>query len=264
MGLRFNLASHDIITGIAGWRIWLLLAWQDIRLRYRRSILGPFWITISMAISVYSLGFLYGHLFKIDLHQYFPFLAIGLLVWTLINAIVTDSTNALIEAGGYLRQIKMPTIIFILRVVARNFIIFAHNLVAIIPIVIFCGMSLGWHTFAVFYGLVIIIINAVVYGLILGMLGAKYRDIAQVITSLMQVIFFVTPVMWMPKILAGQYGYVITLNPFAQFIELIRAPIMGGWPSQYCIVMTLVLFLVGFVIATIMFVRIRHRIIYWL
>ena len=100
MSLRFALALQDITQGLLSSRIWLLLAWQDIRLRYRRSILGPFWITISMAISIYSMGFLYGNLFKMDLQQYFPFLATGLLTWTFINTVISDSTNVLIDASG--------------------------------------------------------------------------------------------------------------------------------------------------------------------
>src|SRR5438477_7497650 len=99
-----NLAISDIKDGLRGWRIWLLLSWQDIRLRYRRSSLGPFWITLSMAISIYTMGFLYGHLFKADLRNYYPFLAAGMLTWNLIYILIVDGTNAFIEAEDYLKQ----------------------------------------------------------------------------------------------------------------------------------------------------------------
>lgn len=261
MALYFKLAVQDLIAGIKAWRIWGLLAWQDIRLRYRRSQLGPFWITLSMAVTIYSMGFLYGHLFKLDLHYYFPYLAAGMLTWALISTTINEGTNAFIEATGYLRQTKLPYIVFVLRVVVRNLIIFAHNIIAIIPIIIFCNVPFGLPTFGIIIGIIIIALNGTVYGVILGMLGARYRDIAQVIVSLMQVIFFLTPIMWIPT--AKMY-FVVKINPFAQYIDLIRSPLMGVWPSSYAYLVTTGLTLFGLVLMLLMFSRSRHRIVYWL
>src|SRR5690242_11037894 len=78
---NYQLAINDLVNGLKKWNIWLMLAYQDVKLRYRRSVLGPFWITISMAITVYSMGFLYGHLFHSKLQTYFPFLVAGMLGW---------------------------------------------------------------------------------------------------------------------------------------------------------------------------------------
>lgn len=264
MKRKFKLALQDIIDGVLNWRIWLLLGWQDIRLRYRRSQLGPFWLTLSMAVTVYSMGFLYGHLFKMNLQQYFPFLASGMLIWALISTTINESTNAFIEAMGYLKQMKMPYIIFILRVVTRNIIVFAHNILAVVPIMIYCHVSFGWHTLAIFWGMLIIAINGVIFGMILAMLGARFRDIAQVITNVVQVVFFLTPVMWMPKLLPEKYYFLIKINPLAQFIDLIRAPLMGTWPALYTSAFTLGLTIFGMIIMLFLFTRVRHRIIYWL
>jgi lipopolysaccharide transport system permease protein len=261
---NFSLATHDIICGIKNWRIWGLLAWQDIRLRYRRSQLGPFWISLSMAITIYSMGFLYGHLFKMDLQTYFPFLASGMLAWALISTTVNESTSAFVEAASYLRQVKLPYIVFILRVVIRNLIIFAHNIIAVIPIIFFCHVHIGLPMLSIFPGIILIALSGVVYGAILGMLGARYRDIAQVITSLMQVVFFLTPVMWMPRFLPPEYSFVVKLNPFAQYLELIRAPMTGVWPSEYTYFVTLGVTLFGIMLMLWMFSRSWHRIVYWL
>ena len=91
---KYYLAWNDIADGLKSWRIWLLLAWHAVKLRYRRSTLGPFWITISMAITIYTMGILYGHLFKINLAVYYPFLATGILGWNLISLIVNGSGRA--------------------------------------------------------------------------------------------------------------------------------------------------------------------------
>lgn len=264
MLLRYKLAIKDLLEGVKAWRIWGLLAWQDIRLRYRRSQLGPFWITLSMAVTIYSMGFLYGHLFKMNLQYYFPYLASGMLTWALISTTINDSTNAFIDASGYLKQTKLPYLLFVLRVVMRNLIIFFHNLIAVIPIIIFCKVPLGLPTFGFFLGIAIIALNGAIYGVILSMLGARYRDIAQVIVSFMQVIFFLTPIMWMAKSLPDKMQYVVKINPFAQYIDLIRSPLLGVWPSLYSYAITLILTILGFILMLFMFSRSRHRIVYWL
>lgn len=264
MNTYSKLALQDIYEGISHWRIWLLLSWQDIRLRYRRSQIGPFWLTISMAVTIYSMGFLYGHLFKMDLVYYFPFLASGLLTWALISVMLNESTNSLVEAGGYLKQMKLPYIIFILRVVTRNVIIFFHNVLAVIPIVIYCNISLGWRTLFLFIGVLIIALNGVIYGLVLGMLGARFRDIEKIVMSLIQVTFFITPVMWAPRILPDKYKFIANYNPFTHYIDLIRAPLMGNVPSMDNYLVTIGLAVVGLFLMLWMFARSRHRIIYWL
>lgn len=264
MNKKFTAIINDLVVGICDWRIWLLLGWQDIRLRYRRSQLGPFWLSISMAVTIYSMGFLYGHLFKMDLQYYFPFLASGLLTWTLIATVINESTSALIEASGYLKQAKLPYIIFVLRIVTRNIIAFFHNIVPIIPLIFFCHLPLGWHTLLIFVGLLIIALNGIVYGLILSMFGARFRDIGQIITSIIQVIFFLTPIMWAPKFLPDKYKFIVNFNPFTQYVELIRAPIMGAIPGAYAYTVSLSLLLAGFVLMLAIFYRGRHRIIYWL
>lgn len=261
---RLKLAINDIVEGLLSWRIWLILAWQDIRLRYRRSQLGPFWLTISMAVTIYSMGFLYGHLFKMDLQTYFPFLASGLLVWTMIINIVNDSTNSLIEATPYLKQIKLPYIVFVLRVVMRHFIIFLHNIIAVIPIIIFCHIKVGWWLLALPFGLLIVLLNGAIYGVILAMIGARFRDIAQIIASIMQVIFFVTPVMWMARILPPQYQFIVKFNPFAQFIDVVRLPLLGSWPSLHNYIVISAITILGILLMSFLYYRGRHRIIYWL
>lgn len=261
---NWQLALQDFKAGFSNWRVWLLLSWQDIRLRYRRSQLGPFWLTISMAITIYSMGFLYGHLFKIDLKKYYPFLAAGMLAWNLIYALVAEGTHSLVEAESYLKQIKLPYTTFILRVVCRCLIVFAHNILVMIPIIILFHIHISWSILFLFPALLIIAANGFCYGMLFATFGARYRDVGQIIISLMQVAFFMTPIMWSPDILPGRYQFVTALNPFAQFIELLRAPFTGNLPSLYAITFTVSLFSIGMIFLFVMFAKVRHRIIYWL
>lgn len=259
-----QLAWQDIKDGMSKWRIWFMLAYQDIKLRYRRSILGPFWITISMAITVYSMGFLYAHLFHSVIEQYYPFLVSGMLAWALISTTLTDLTDTFITTE--IKQIKLPYSLYIHRVLSRNIIIFLHNILVMVPIFILFHktVQVNWHTLILLPGLVLIYINSVIYGLILAMIGARYRDISQIIKSLIQVIFFITPIMWNPIILPEQDRYLVLANPFYSYIELIRAPLLGTSPTTLNWSVTLSLTLIGMLICAYMFSRYRARIIYWL
>lgn len=261
-----QLALEDFYQGIEKWHIWLSLAYQDIKLRYRRSALGPFWITLSMAITIYSMGFLYGHLFRTDLREYFPFLAAGLLSWTLISTTISDLTDAFIASEGLIKQIKLPYSIYIHRVIMRNFIIFFHNILVMIPIFIIfhSSLSINFKSLLLIPNLALIYFNAVTYGLILAMIGARYRDIPQIIKSLIQVIFFITPVIWNPAILPEKYHVLVVYNPFYAFVQLIREPLTGNSPSLSVFTMMGVVSLIGILFSWALFVKYRARIVYWL
>ena len=131
-----QMAIKDLNEGLQKWRLWLTLSYHDIRLRYRRSVLGPLWLTISIAISLYSMGYLYSSLFHQELHAYYPYLVSGMLGWTLISTLVMEYTDGFISYQSLIYQLKLPYTLHIHRIAARNMIVFFHNLLILIPIYI--------------------------------------------------------------------------------------------------------------------------------
>jgi len=261
-----KLALQDITDGFKQWRIWFLLSYQDIKIRYRRSVLGPFWITLSMAITAYSMGFLYSHLFHTDLQSYFPFLVAGMLAWNFISSTITELVDSLTIEESMIKQIKLPYSLYVNKVVARNFIVFLHNLPIILPIIaIFHETAkINFYTLMLIPGLILLYANALTYGLTLAMIGARFRDITQIVKSLIQVVFFVTPVMWNPEILPPAKRFIANLNPFYAFIELIRCPLIGSSPSLTSWLMVALITVLGFILCFKIFSRYRSRIVYWL
>lgn len=259
-------AWRDIQNGFRRWDVWLLLAYQDIKLRYRRSVIGPFWITLSMAITVYTMGFLYSHLFHIPLGQYFPYLAGGMLSWSLISTTVTDLAEAFITNEALLKQIKLPYSLYIHRVTARNFLIFFHNLVIFIPLMIIFHeqIPVNWHLLLLIPALTTVYFNCLTYGIVLAMLGGRYRDITQIIKSVVQIIFFVTPIMWKPEVLPASKQFIALLNPMYAFVEIIRQPLMGNLPSSMSLGLVTLTSLIGVLLCYVLFTTRRARIIYWL
>lgn len=259
-------AVKDLKDGVIKWRIWFMLAYQDIKLRYRRSVLGPFWLTISMAITVYSMGFLYAKLFHIELSRYYPFLVGGMLSWSLISTIVTEMTDGFLTSEAFIKQIKLPYSLYIHRITTRNVLIFLHNMLVMAPIYLLFHdhAKLNAYSLLIIPGMLLIYLNSLFYGLLLAMIGARYRDISQMIKSLVTVIFFVTPVLWAPDALQGRHYYLIDLNPFYAFIEMIRAPMLGHAPSLANFLVVSIVTIIGYTLSIAVFKRYRSRIVYWL
>ncbi|MBP6917363.1 MAG: ABC transporter permease [Legionellaceae bacterium] len=261
-----QMAIKDLNEGLQKWRLWLTLSYHDIRLRYRRSVLGPLWLTISIAISLYSMGYLYSSLFHQELHAYYPYLVSGMLGWTLISTLVMEYTDGFISYQSLIYQLKLPYTLHIHRIAARNMIVFFHNLLILIPIYILFHdtAKINTCTLLLIPGLCVIYINAISFGTVLALIGARYRDMSQFIKSIIQVIFFITPVMWKPDMLTGKKHLIVDWNPFYSILEMIRAPLLGEVPNFDNVRTSLVITLVGFIMWYSLFIRYRSRIVYWL
>ncbi len=260
-----RLALLDIQQGIRSWHTWLLLGVQDIRLRYRRSVIGPFWITLSMAIMIYTMGFLYGKLFKVDLSIYYPYLAAGIITWTLIATTITESVEAFFQSANYILQSKLPYSTYILRIVTRNFIIFLHNLLTLLPILIIFKVKISFLILPLlFFNMALIFICGFCYAYIIAIVGTRYQDVKQIIVSLTQIFFLLTPIMWMPSMLPERFGLFAELNPFYQLINLMRQPLTGHLPEVFTYVYTFSLLATGFIVLFLLLRRTRHRIAFWI
>lgn len=260
---NFRLALRDLSSGIGSIYIWPMLGWQEIRQRYRRSMIGPFWLTISNGALVCGMGPLYGRLFGMDISTYFPFLAVSFVVWLLIANLINESCTAFIAAEGYVKQIKLPLSVHVLRLVWKNLIIFAHNLVIVVIVLFFFPPALTWQLLLVPLAVLVIAANGIWVGLLLGLLCARFRDIPQIVASLMQVALFLTPVMWKADML-GRHIWAAKANPLFHFLEIVRQPLLGGGSAAASWTFVLVITLLGFAATLFVFGRFRARIAYWL
>ena len=241
--------------------LWTRLAWQDVLLRYRRSWLGPFWLTLSMGVMIASLGVVYGDIFKVDMHDYLPYITVGLLVWGLISTSISEGCQTFIEAEWFIKQIDLPISIFPFRVVARNIIIFTHNCVIYALVMAIFGVGFGWTALLAIPGLLILLLNALCSSLLLGMLSARFRDLPQIVSSVLQIAFFATPVFWRPDLVSNDL--VVLLNPFYHFIELVRAPLLDHTPPLSSYLIASVLTIAGIVLSLAFCRRFRSRVAFW-
>ncbi|WP_289022183.1 ABC transporter permease [Desulfobacter postgatei] len=256
------LAMSDLIEGLRRWPLWLRLGWQDIVLRYRRSIIGPFWLTLSMAVMISTLGLLYSGLFKIDTRNYLPYLTTGLLVWNFINGLISEGCQVFIESDWLICQADLPLSMFPLRVVWRNFILFLHNVPVYIAVVIFFQVKVGWEFVLIIPGLIILLANALWCTILFGMLSARFRDLPQIIASILQVTFFVTPILWTIEQSTSR-RFIVTGNPFYHLIELLRKPMLGEPILLINWGVSLVILFLGCLGTFFFYRRFHGRIAYW-
>jgi lipopolysaccharide transport system permease protein len=256
-----RLAVRDVVEGTVLWPLWATLGWNDIRQRYRRSLLGPFWLTASMAIMVVSLGIIYARIFKTDINDFLPFLCVGLLIWGFLSSAL-EAGALFVGSESYIKQVRLPFSLYVYRFVWSRLIIFAHNFVIYLGVLIYFRISPGIVVLEAIPGLLVLSFNALLVSLYVGMTSARFRDIPQIVASVVQIVFFVTPIMWKPEFL-GEKSYLVAINPFFHLIEIVRAPLLGHSPTfENCAAVAMIT-TVNLLIASILFVKYRSRIAFW-
>ena len=256
-------AGREWWKGTARIDAWATLAWFDVVLRYRRSLLGPWWITLSMGVLLLGLGPLYAHLFGIPVRDYLPYVTLGIVIWSFIASTLQESCAALTTAGMQLRQGTVPQSLILWRLVAKHLIQFAHHAVLFVPVAIWAPVKWSPTTLLAIPGLLLVSSLLHCWGWVLAMACARYRDIASAVGSVLQLMMFLTPVFWEPARLPERAKLVL-LNPFAQMLEVVRAPLLGSAPPalawQICLVSLAVSALVAITIAAAQ----RGRLVYWI
>ena len=210
----------------------LYLGWQDVKDTYQRSTLGPLWITLGLGIQVATIGLVFGLIFGIDLAVYFPFLAISLILWTFLVSAINESTTAYVSSQQIVKQMYVPSFFPVLRVLSKNAIIFFHNLAIILLVLIVFRINPGVGVVLFIPGLALVLVVIYAVSTVAGVVSTRYRDFPPIISSVLMVSFYLTPIIWMPSSLPEQFrAIILTFNPFYHLMELVRAPLMGGVAS---------------------------------
>lgn len=233
--MRINLGSaiSDILLTFKDYSLVGMLGWLDVRHRYKRSAIGPFWLTASMGIMIATMGVIFGKIFHTPLKEFLPFLAVGIVLWGFISTSMTESCAGFALSSALIKQLPLPLFLYIARVLWRNMLVLAHN-IAIFPIILLCvGKMPSWMILISIPGFLLFLINLSWISLLLGILCARYRDLVQLINSIMQIIFYATPIMWMPdKLSQGKGVDLINFNPLYHLISIVRSPLLVKCPPS--------------------------------
>jgi ABC-type polysaccharide/polyol phosphate export permease len=258
-------ASQDLVQGLAQWSLWGRLGWRDVIRRYRRTVIGPFWSAISLGVFVLALGSVGSGLFTYSAKDYLPFLAAGMVVWVMVSSMITESTIMFLGVGNLIRQMRVNYSILAYALVWRNAIVFFHNLSVFFVITLVLNPSLLSPVMILALpGLLLVMINAAWISLTLGIWCLRFRDLQQLITTLVQIAMFVTPIFWPQESLVGPMRIIVVdLNPLYHMIDIIRSPLLGKLPHMESYLYVCLLTAIGWTVFAFFFHRFRGRIAYW-
>jgi len=255
-------AFADIINGARLYELWSRFAFHDIRQRFRRSVLGPLWLTISMGILVATLGLVFSTLFQQDASKTLPYISTGIIFWGLLTGCITDGTTVFISSEAIIRNVPAPLSIHFYRLMARNIIIWGFNMAIYLVVVAYFELVPGWNALLFIPGFILFLINLAWMSLAVGVLSTRYRDIPQLVANFIQVMFFLTPIFWSPLTLPNRPAFV-TLNPFYHLIEIVRAPLLGDEVSSASWALCIGMAAAGLGFTAWLYRRAHARIAYW-
>ncbi|MGH3878632.1 MAG: galactan export ABC transporter permease subunit Wzm/RfbD [Actinophytocola sp.] len=286
----FGKAWDDIREGFSQRELWGHLGWQDIKQRYRRSVIGPLWITLSMAVTAAGLGLLYSTLFNADIRTFLPYITVGFIVWNFMLGCLTEGTDTFIANSGLIKHLPAPITVYALRTVWRLTLMFAHNLLVYFVIVAIFWVDLSRPGYVMtpngsgqpgidatillaIPAFVLLAINGGWVAILFGIISTRYRDIPPVIVSLSQLMFFMTPIVWTTDDLTrltpngGEPPawriLVAELNPLYHYVQLLRAPLIGNTQSWHHWAVVGALTVVGWSLALLAMRNYRSRVSYW-
>ena len=258
-----QMALRDLRASMGRIDLAWSLAWHDVSSRYRGSILGPFWITLSMGLMVMGIGVVYANLFGLALKDFLPLVALGIVFFGAISGTITEGCDTFVHAAGMLSQTSLPMFTFVWRTIFRNVINLGHHLVIVVAVLIYYGYWRTANAPAATIGLIFLVLNAGWISMLIGLASARFRDIPQIVTSVMQFAIFVTPVFW-PVNRLLHHQWVLDINPFYHMLEAVRAPLMGAQVAPHTYLFLAGMAAVGWAATFAIFANIRRRIVHYL
>lgn len=246
LDLAWSLASHDVIS------------------RYRGSILGPFWITLSMGLIVLGIGFLWGELFRVSIHDFIPFVAFGIVFFGTVTGTINEGCETFVQASGMLSQTSLPMFTFVWRTVFRNLINLGHHLVIVLGVLIYFGF---WRTAnypVAALGIILMVVNVAWLSMLVAIVSARFRDIPQIVAAITQAAALMTPVFWLPDRISPKHRAILDLNPFYHLLQAIRAPLMGAEVMPHTYLILAAMAAVGWTLTFSIFAYTRRRIVHYL
>ena len=217
---------HDILAALRLHRLAFYMVKSENKAKYKRTFLGPWWVILSMGFSSLGLGILWTFLWNLPAEQIIPNVTVGFLVWNLILICITDGVEVFTNKADTIKNIDLPLSYHIVELISRHFSNFIQSLIIVVCIwLYFIPGELSQVPFFLF-GLFITSINIFLLVFILSFLNCRYRDIQPLVTSIMPMLFFLSPVLFRIQ-QAAEVAWLMYLNPLTYLITIVRDPLIG-------------------------------------
>ena len=268
--ISWRRAAEDLSTGWAQRQLWGHLGWQDIKQRYRRSVLGPVWISISMAVTAVALGILYAGLFGNPLETQLPYILVGFIIWGFIAGCISEGSDVFVANEGLIKHLPSPISVHVYRLVWRQVLFFAHNLIVYVVMLLIFPQPLNWSLLLAVPALGLLALNGAWVALAFGIVTTRFRDLLPITQSLVQLLFFMTPIVWIyedlvnsPNETIAERARLAELNPLLHFVEILRRPMLGLSTEWRHWVVVGVITVIGWAGTLFIMRKYRARVSYW-
>ena len=209
--------------------------WRDLKIRYKQTVLGVLWALFQPFVTMVVFTIFFGTFGKIpsDNIPYPVFVFSGLLLWQLFSATLLQASNSLVSQESLLTKVYFPRLILPISSLFSNLVDFFVASFILVGLMIYYGFVP--HIFGILLVPLLVLITcifAVGLGLFLASLNVKYRDVKYILPFFVQLLLFVTPVIY-PSSILGKYAWLLAVNPMTGVIKAMRAALFGGQPINW-------------------------------
>jgi ABC-2 type transport system permease protein len=251
-------------SAVAHPRLWMTLAWHDVVQSYRRTVFGPFWITVNMVIFTVAMTFVYAAIFGVQPREYSSFVVCGMIIWWWIVGILNESSAAFLGYSQFIRGMPCDKSVFIWATAFKQVIIFAHNAVVYVVLILIGFVKPSIYMLLAIPALVMLFLISVPLIGMLSILHVRYRDLQRLIGSGIIILMMVTPVFWKSEMLTGWRSAIVLANPLYYFIEFVRKPLLGEPVSLNIVAAVAATTVVAWIAGVLFFRRYSRFVVFWL
>lgn len=233
-------------------------------------MLGPVWISISMAVTAVALGILYAGLFGNPLETQLPYILVGFIIWAFISGCISEGSDVFVANEGLIKHLPSPISVHVYRLVWRQVLFFAHNLIVYVVMLLIFPQPLNWSLLLAVPALGLLALNGAWVALAFGIVTTRFRDMLPITQSLVQLLFFMTPIVWIYEDLVNSPNETIAararlaeLNPLLHFVEILRRPMLGLSTEWRHWVVVGVITVIGWAGTLFIMRKYRARVSYW-
>jgi len=243
------------------WHIWTRLGLQDVKLKFRRSSIGAAWIFVNLAVLVLSIGFIYANLLGQEPREFIPYLTIGLILWQYLTNSIVDGGNAFVHSEGYIRQISLPIYVYILRFFVSISLTTLITMMAFAIVAVIYRVPVGLGTLLAIPGWLMLMTTSLLLITIFAHLNTRFRDVAHMASVGMQVLFYVTPVIYPAALLTSRRGLmpVIEFNPLYHVLEVVRQPLLSASAASPQSYVAMLIIIAGLSVAAVAVIATNQR-----
>jgi lipopolysaccharide transport system permease protein len=212
-------------------------SWRDIKVRYKQTAIGVAWAILQPFVSMIVFSVFFGKLAGVpsDNVPYPIFVFTGLLFWQFFSDALGETSNALVANKAIITKVYFPRLIAPISAVVTKFIDFAISSIVLVGLMLYYGFAP--HLSGLFILPLLLVISfmaATGLGLFLSALNVKYRDVRYALPFFIQLLLFLTPVIY-PASIAGKYSWLLALNPMTGVIQSARAALLGTTPINWAL-----------------------------